>query len=215
MKSRSGSQNWLTTWITLCLLAIIAACGTISPRRIVTNNPQGSPSPTATPTPSPGTTPTVTPTPTPMGSVVPAQFLFTADPAAHSIIGFKINSDGGLSPVPGSPFRTMDTPRQLLANGSTLITTGDSGITVFAVNRVTGAISGGSSMSMQALSQLVARNGAPSGTVLDASGRFLYAVDPARAEIAAFSMRDGQTVPLSPPAYRAAPGATSLAVVRP
>jgi 6-phosphogluconolactonase (cycloisomerase 2 family) len=150
-----------------------------------------------------------------MASVVPAQFLFTADPAAPSIIGFKINSDGGLSPIPGSPFRTMDTPRQLFANGSTLVIAGDKGITASAVNKETGAISRSSSMSMQALSQLVARNGAGSGTVLDASGRFLYILDPARAEIAAFSVRDGQTVPLSPPAYRAAPGATSLAVVRP
>jgi hypothetical protein len=214
MKLRSGSQNWLATWIILCLLAIIAACGTISPRRIVTNNPPGSPTPTATSTPSPGTTPTITPTPTPMASVVPAQFLFTADPAARLIIGFKINSDGGLSPIPGSPFRTMDTPRQLLANGSTLLIAGDNGITAFVVSKDTGAISRSSSMSMEAVSQLAAKGGPASATVLDASGRFLYILDPARAEIAAFSVRDGQTVPLSPAAYRAAPGA-SLAVVRP
>lgn len=76
-----------------------------------------------------------------MAAEVPAQFLFTADPAAGMILGFKINSDGGLSPVPGSPFEVADSPRLLAAIGNHLFVAGSSTLTALPVNKETGAIS--------------------------------------------------------------------------
>lgn len=144
----------------LSVLAFIAACGVISPRRIVTNNPGFSPTPTVSPTPfgSPTPTPTITPTPTPtpvgMGAVVPSQFLFTADPSAGVILGFKINSDGGLSPVPGSPFVTPNSPTLLVANGKDLFAADEAGLTAFAVNRETGTINKLDSVAMPPITNL-------------------------------------------------------------
>ena len=146
-------------WLSLCVLsvlALIAACGVISPRRIVTNNPGFSPSPTVSPTPIGSPTPTATPTPTPagMGAVVPSQFLFTADPSAGVILGFKINSDGGLSPVPGSPFVAPDSPTLLAASQNDLFVANKSGLTVFGVNRETGTITKMDSVSMSSITNL-------------------------------------------------------------
>jgi 6-phosphogluconolactonase (cycloisomerase 2 family) len=147
-----------------------------------------------------------------MATVVPSQFLFTADPSTNSLIGFKINSDGGLSLIPGSPFRISDTPHQLSATGSTLIVKGDKGVSLLSVNRESGAIATGS---VQVFLDWTAAQTTNQPEILDASGRFFYAIDPARSEIKAFEMRNGQSVPLSPGAYRTPAGATSLILVRP
>jgi hypothetical protein len=144
-------------WVSLCVLsvlALIAACGVISPRRIVTNNPGFSPSPTVSPTPIGSPTPTPTPTATPMAAVVPSQFLFTADPSAGVILGFKINSDGGLSPVPGSPFVAPESPTLLAASQKDLFVANKSGLTVFDVNRETGTITKMDSVAMPSITNL-------------------------------------------------------------
>jgi hypothetical protein len=256
MRPSSPSHQWITVWVLLFFGALIAACGTISPRRIVSNNP----SPTETPTPTPGLTPTPTPTatptptPTPMATVAPAQFLVTGDPGARTIVAFRINSDGGLSPVPGSPFATADAPRSLAALGGTLIVAGDRGITAFKVDKQPGAVVKSDSVAANSLSQLVvdsrssvvfanspqgmlsirANDGkiamapasglaegragqfpAESKAVLDATGKFLYVLNPDRAEISAFSVRNDRAVALSPAAYRGGRGAPSLILVRP
>jgi hypothetical protein len=146
-------------WVSLCVLsvlALIAACGVISPRRIVNNNPGFSPTPTVSPTPIGSPTPTPTPTPTPvgMGTVVPSQFLFTADASAGVILGFKINNDGGLSPVPGSPFLAPNSPTLLVANGKDLFVTNMNGLTAFGVNRETGTITKLDSVAMSSITNL-------------------------------------------------------------
>jgi 6-phosphogluconolactonase (cycloisomerase 2 family) len=141
------------------MLALIAACGTISPRRIVVNNPPGSPTPTVSPTPfSPTPTPTPTATPVGMGAAVPAQFLFTADPTSGVILGFKINSDGGLSPVPGSPFMAPNSPTLVVATGKSLFVADKAGLTAFAVNRDTGTITTIDSVAMPSISNLSVDN---------------------------------------------------------
>lgn len=154
----------------LSVLALIAACGVISPRRIVTNNPGFSPTPTGSPTPIGSPTPTATPTPTPtgMGAVVPSQFLFTADPSTGVILGFKINSDGGLSPVPGSPFIAPDSPALLASSGEHLFIANKSGLTVFQVNRETGTIAKLDSVAMPAITNLSVDNA--DGTAFATSG---------------------------------------------
>lgn len=152
----------------LSVLAMIAACGVISPRRVVTNNPGFSPSPTVSPTPIGSPTPTPTPTATPMAAVVPSQFLFTADPSAGVILGFKINSDGGLSSVPGSPFVAPDSPTLLAASQKDLFVANKSGLTVFDVNRETGTITKMDSVAMPSITNLSVDSA--DGTVFATSG---------------------------------------------
>jgi len=145
LSSQGGKSHWTPIWI-LSILALIAACGTISPRRLVINNPSPTPtvSPTISPTPSPFPTPTIsptpTPTPTPMAAVVPSQFLFTADPGAGVILGFKINRDGGLSPVPGSPFVMAESPRLIAGTGENLFVAGRTKLTLFVADEETGTL---------------------------------------------------------------------------
>lgn len=161
MKLRSGSfrGGWAICCSVLLLAAFIAACGTISPRRVVINNP----SPTPTPGISPTATPTPTLTPTPMAAQVPSQFLFSADPGVGMIFGFQINRDGGLSPVPGSPFIASDSPRLLAAVGKNLLVAGATTLTAFTVDKDTGAIRKTDAISMPSISALVAEPS--SGTV--------------------------------------------------
>jgi hypothetical protein len=156
MEFRSGSltHGWVGCCLLLLLLAFLAAC-TISPRRIVGNNPSPTPTPGISPTPTPSVTPTATPTPTPMAAAVPSEFLFTSDPSAGLILGFKINSDGGLSPVPGSPFEVADSPRLVAAIGNHLVVAGQSTLAAFAVDRETETISQSDVLAVPPISNLV------------------------------------------------------------
>lgn len=145
----------MSVWV-LSILAVIAACGTISPRRVVINNP--SPTPTVSPTisPTPTITPTPTPTPTAMAAVVPPQFLFTADPAAGVILGFKVNRDGGLSPVPGSPFVMADSPFLVAGTGENLFVASRTKLTLFVANKATGSIRKADVAMLPRISRLIA-----------------------------------------------------------
>jgi 6-phosphogluconolactonase (cycloisomerase 2 family) len=89
-----------------------------------------------------------------MDAAVPSQFLFTADPSSGVILGFKINSDGGLSPVPGSPFVSPNSPTLLASSGKDLFVANKSGLTVFQVNRESGAITKLDSVAMRAITNL-------------------------------------------------------------
>ncbi len=155
MKPGSEPRNWIGAWMVISLVAMIAACGVISPRRIVSNNP----SPTGTPTPVISPTPTVTPTPTPTGmaAVVPKQFLFITNPDAGLILGFEVNGDGGLSPVPGSPFVASDSPDLVAATGSNLLVAGKSTLAAFTVDKQTGAIRETDSVAVHAISSFIAQ----------------------------------------------------------
>jgi hypothetical protein len=89
-----------------------------------------------------------------MAAAVPSQFLFTADPEAGLILGFKINSDGGLSPVPGSPFIEPNSPTLVAAIGKNLFVADKIGLTAFAVNSETGTITKIDSIAMPSISNL-------------------------------------------------------------
>jgi hypothetical protein len=126
----------------------------ISPRRIVDNQPSPTPTTTPTPgttptpTPTPGTTPTPSPTPTPVGGAGTmsakvnrvVEFLFVADEKSNSLQGFRIEGDGALSAVTGSPFQIGDTPHHLLSSGDSLIMSGSAAIIVFQVDQTSGAL---------------------------------------------------------------------------
>lgn len=103
-----------------------------------------------------------------MAAVVPSQFLFTADPSAGVILGFKINSDGGLSSVPGSPFVAPDSPTLLAASQKDLFVANKSGLTVFDVNRETGTITKMDSVAMPSITNLSVDSA--DGTVFATSG---------------------------------------------
>jgi len=160
------SKRWIIPGI-LLILAMIAACE-ISPRREVVNNPQISPTPTVSPTPigsptpivsptpiiSPTPTPTPTPTPIGMSTAVPTEFLFTADPNAGVILGFRINRDGGLSAVPGSPLVARNSPRLVAAVGSNLLVADEKNLTVFAIAKGTGKMTKTDSRALPSISNL-------------------------------------------------------------
>jgi hypothetical protein len=137
------------------LVMTLTGC-VISPRRTVVT--VGTPTPTETPTPTgtptPGTTPTPTPTPSPtptpvggagtmsakVNSVVEFLFVANENEKSNSLQGFRINGDGALAAVTGSPFLIGDTPHKLLASGDSLIMAGSAAIIVFQVDKVSGAL---------------------------------------------------------------------------
>jgi len=89
-----------------------------------------------------------------MSTAVPTEFLFTADPVAGVILGFRINSDGGLSAVPGSPFMAAHSPRLVAALGSNLLVADEKNLNVFAIASQTGKITKTDSRALPAISNL-------------------------------------------------------------
>jgi 6-phosphogluconolactonase (cycloisomerase 2 family) len=185
-----------------------------------------------------------------MAAVVPSQFLFTADPSAGVILGFKINRDGGLSPVPGSPFVMADSPRLVAGTGENLFVAGRTKLILFVADKETGSIKKADVASVQEPAVLVAdsptgmvfastlrgelavrvvnhrmeissvANAAsglarPQTSVIDATGRFMYTLNPDGATISVSSMRDGAREPTSLRSYPAGHGSTSLAILKP
>src|SRR5579859_210242 len=166
----------------LLLLLVIAGC-VISPRRIVNESPSPTPTPNVSPTPTPGTTPS--PTPTPMAATVP-QFLFVGDPETPLISGFRINDDGSLAPVPGSPFPVGFTPRALWSMGDLLLAVNQDGATAFAVDRETGIFDPQHPAALPddvSISKLLGAK--PRIATFDSSARFWYIIDGNRAELGA------------------------------
>jgi 6-phosphogluconolactonase (cycloisomerase 2 family) len=68
------------------------------------------------------------------------QFLFVADSGSAAIFGNRINGDGSLSPVPGSPFSAQQTPQKVAALGPYLLVAGSATITAYAVDKQSGAL---------------------------------------------------------------------------
>jgi hypothetical protein len=151
----------------LCTLLVLAGCN--SPRIIVVGGQTPSPSPTGTPapitaSPSPTPFPTLTPIPTatPLGGMdtvarkdEPAQFLFAVSPDSQLMNGFRINSDGSLAPVSGSPFVTKIPIRSAVSVNNALIAASQDMIFAFAVDKETGAIRQTDAVRTGAVSQLM------------------------------------------------------------
>jgi hypothetical protein len=190
---------FLGTTALALLLAVLAGC-VISPRRIVS---EATPTPTPTITPTP--TPVLTPTPTPVvtaSATVPAeaskngagaQFLFVSgassgaasSEAGSMINGFKINPDGSLIPVPGSPF-VMNVPVKAMASmQGALIVAGEKSITAFAVDKETGFIQPTSSVAAEDVSSID----------VDSSQNAILATT--QKGSAAFGLSNGKLTPLT------------------
>jgi len=224
--------------------------------------PSPTPTPTISPTPTPGIgtptpTPTITPipTPTPMATAVPetersAQFLFAASPSSGFITGFRINHDGSLAPVAGSPFASQNAAH-VAALDNLLMVAGKTGIKLYSVDKESGAILQTDAIEAGPVSELLrdpATNAVvavtpgqrlllnavkgklqalPAGNalsgrnarvlppaVLDASGRFMFAVDSTEGVVNPYRV-DGQKLVRLPASYPVAGPVTSIALVRP
>jgi hypothetical protein len=206
------------------LLAAIAGC-VISPRRTVIENPSPTPTPSPTATPTPSITPTPTPaafpTPTPMAAEVPrndghAQFLFTTAPNSVLVSGFKVNIDGSLAPVAGSPFLLSAPARAVASANMTLIVEGNDTVTAFAVDKETGSIQQSDSLSVSTATPDLSSPAMPASrhAVLDANGRFMYVVDASKAELTAYQIEGGKLVVLVA-SYPVPEGTSSIALVQP
>jgi 6-phosphogluconolactonase (cycloisomerase 2 family) len=198
------------------LFLLIAGC-VISPRRVVNENPSPTPTPGISPTPTPGTTPSATPTPSPMAATAPAQFLFLGEADAPLITGFRINSDGSLVPVPGSPFAISAPVHSLTAVHDTLFAGGENGVAAYRVNRESGSIQRTDSAGSPVLgaNPYSSASGSPQLAVLDSNGRFMVVADVDRAELRAFRVEDGKLVALPRAAVPISSATTSIAVVKP
>lgn len=137
----------------LLVLAVIAGCQ-ISPRRIATNTgptpspgvtPTVSPTPGGIPTPSPTISPVpATPTPSPMAAAVTVhpQFVFVAASGspAGSVSGFKVESDGSLSPVQQGLVPLAEPTIKMLGLDGKLAVVGQKRVSLFAVDPATGML---------------------------------------------------------------------------
>jgi hypothetical protein len=120
-----------------------------------------------------------------MAATVP-QFLFVGDPATPLVSGFRINDDGTLAPVPGSPFLVGFTPRALWSIGNLLLAVNQDGATAFAVDRETGTLELQHPAALPddvSISELLAAK--PRIATFDSSARFWYIIDGNRAELGA------------------------------
>jgi hypothetical protein len=99
-----------------------------------------------------------------------AQFLFTASPNSPLLSGFKINADGSLTPVPGSPFVIATPARAIVGVHDALLIADGAGITVFSVDMATGAIRQTDSAKAAFISDLVSDPQMNAAIAVSASG---------------------------------------------
>jgi 6-phosphogluconolactonase (cycloisomerase 2 family) len=115
---------WSVLVLGLLMIAFLAGCGGVS-----ANTPR--PTPTPTPTPSPN------PNPSPTPAAAHGTFVYFSTSASNTV-GYKLNSDGTLVPLAGSPFAVSGT---LAAAGNFLAASSGSTVSTFQVDPATGALS--------------------------------------------------------------------------
>jgi 6-phosphogluconolactonase (cycloisomerase 2 family) len=152
-----------------------------------------------------------------MAATVPAQFLFLGQSDAPLVTAFRINSDGSLAPVAGSPFAVGAAARELTFVGNTLTVASEAGVQAFTVDKETGSIhEGGLAKSLMAPADAsMPANSAPQKAVLDSQGRFMFVADVNRAELLVFRVDNGKPVALSSAAIPISSATSSMAVVKP
>jgi hypothetical protein len=114
----------------LLLTVLLAGCGTVSSR--FTSSPSPTPTPGATPMP-PGATPTPTPIPIPAAH---GTFVYFNNSSSQTA-GYRLNSDGTLTPLSGSPFPVNG---NLAAAGSFLAVTSATAVSTYLVDASSGAL---------------------------------------------------------------------------
>jgi 6-phosphogluconolactonase (cycloisomerase 2 family) len=119
---------WSVLVLGLLMIAFLAGCGGVS---------ANTPRPTPTPTPSPSPNPNPTPTPAAHGTFVYFS-TSTVNANASSTTGYRLNPDGTLVPLAGSPFAVSG---NLAAAGSFLAASSGSTVSTFNVDPATGVLS--------------------------------------------------------------------------
>ena len=120
----------------------------------------------------------------------PSQFLFATSPDSRLMHGFKINSDGSLAPVSGSPFVTGIPLRSLASVQNALIAAGEDTILAFTVDQETGSIRQSDAIKTAAISRLTADLPANAVIATTSAGSIAFRVakgklEPLPGEIAA------------------------------
>lgn len=117
-------------FLCLLLVAFTVGCGGGSAS---TSKP--TPMPTPNPAPNPGSAPSPTPTPTPTPAAH-GVFLYVSNSGSQTA-GYKLNPDGTLVPLAGSPFAVNG---RLAAAGSFLAVSSSSTVSAFQVDPSSGAL---------------------------------------------------------------------------
>jgi hypothetical protein len=119
---------WSVLVLGLLMIAFLAGCGGVS-----ANTPRPTPTPTPNPSPTP---PGATPTPTPAahGTFV----YFSTSASTSNTLGYRLNPDGTLVPLAGSPFAVNGA---LAAAGNFLAVSSTSAVSTFLVDPASGALS--------------------------------------------------------------------------
>ena len=115
---------WSVFVLGLFIIAFLAGCGSVS----------SSPAPTPTPLPNPSPTP-ITPTPTPPPAAHGTFVYFNT--SASNTIGYRLNPDGTLTPLAGSPFAVSG---GLAAAGNFLAVASGSTVSAYAVDPASGGL---------------------------------------------------------------------------
>ncbi len=115
---------WSVLVLGLLMIAFLAGCGGVS-----ANTPR--PTPTPTPNPSPSPNPNPTPTPAAHGT-----FVYFSTSASNTV-GYRLNPDGTLVALAGSPFAVSGT---LAAAGNFLAASSTNAVSTFQVDPATGAL---------------------------------------------------------------------------
>jgi hypothetical protein len=123
-----------------------------------------------------------------------AQYLFTASPNSPLLSGFKINEDGSLTPVPGSPFVIGTPARAIMGVHDALLIADGAGITVFSVDMETGAIRQTDSAKAASISNLVSDPQMNAAIAVSAAGVLALRVVDGRLQAQPAPMAQAPTV---------------------
>jgi len=152
-----------------------------------------------------------------MATTVPAEFLFLGQSDAPLLTAFRINSDGSLIPVAGSPFSIAAPARALASAGNTLTVASEGGIEVFSVEAETGSLHEGvlGKSLMTTADHSMPASSAPQFAVLDSQGRFMFVADINRAELQTFRIDNGKLAALPNATIPISSATSSIAIVKP
>jgi len=169
---------WRTFVFGLLMIAFLAGCGGVS-----ANTPPPTPTPNPTP-PGPG------PTPTPAAHGTFVYF----DSGLSQVIGYKLNPDGTLTPLAGSPFAING---GLAAAGNFLAVESGSTVSTYLVDAASGALT-------KAGSGTVVQGAAAAGIAADANNVYVAGLIPANTSTGIYGFAlaaNGALTPLAGSPY--------------
>lgn len=149
--------------------------------------------------------------------MVPFQFLFLGQSDAPLITAFRINGDGSLAPVDGSPFPVGAAARSLTSAGNTLTVASEAGVKVFTVDKETGSFQEGATDEslMTPADHSMSANSASPLAVLDSQGRFMFVANLNRAALLVFRVENGKLIALPTATVPISSATSSMAIVKP